>query len=129
MCGMVPFGEDCEDPYEIYDLISNNDISFPNYFLTKENKEAKKIIIQILSKTPEARLGGSYDTLKAHPWFDIMDWDKLYHNKVEVPYFPESNFMMPENEIKEVLKKNISISVEISKLNKQFKKTKNKNPS
>jgi cGMP-dependent protein kinase len=29
---------------------------------------------QLLSKTPELRIGGSYAALKANPWFDNFDW-------------------------------------------------------
>lgn len=29
---------------------------------------------QLLNKTPELRLGGSYAALKANPWFDNFDF-------------------------------------------------------
>lgn len=29
---------------------------------------------QLLNRTPELRLGGSYDALKVHSWFDKFDW-------------------------------------------------------
>ena len=29
LCGCVPFGEDAEDPYEIYEQIIKNDITYP----------------------------------------------------------------------------------------------------
>ena len=31
MCGYVPFAEDADDPYEIYETIIKEDIKFPNY--------------------------------------------------------------------------------------------------
>lgn len=31
MCGYVPFGEEAEDPYEIYEEIIKKEINFPNY--------------------------------------------------------------------------------------------------
>jgi len=32
MCGFVPFGEDAEDPYMIYDeIIKKEVITYPNY--------------------------------------------------------------------------------------------------
>lgn len=75
MCGIVPFGEDCEDPYQVYDIITKSSkIQYPAYFVTRKNKQAKKIIERLLSRTPEARLGGSYAALKAHPWFETFDW-------------------------------------------------------
>lgn len=74
MCGLVPFGEECEDPYEVYQMIANQPLNYPQYFLTKENKLAKKMIEQLLNRSPDARLGGSYAALKAHPWFEQLDW-------------------------------------------------------
>jgi len=31
MCGYVPFAEEAEDPYEIYETIIKEEIKFPNY--------------------------------------------------------------------------------------------------
>ena len=31
MCGMVPFGEEVNDPYKIYEEIITKDIYYPNY--------------------------------------------------------------------------------------------------
>ena len=31
MCGFVPFGEETEDPYDIYDEIIKKDLSYPNF--------------------------------------------------------------------------------------------------
>ena len=39
---------------------------------------AKKVILQLLNKTPEMRLGGSYAALKANKWFDKFDWVFTY---------------------------------------------------
>jgi len=62
MCGLVPFGEDCEDPYEVYQLISTQALQYPVYFLVKQNKIAKKLIEQLLNRSADARLGGSFAT-------------------------------------------------------------------
>ena len=31
MCGCVPFGEEAEDPYEIYEEIIKNPINYPSF--------------------------------------------------------------------------------------------------
>ena len=31
-----------------------------------------------MNRTPELRLGGSYDALKVHPWFDGFQWVYIY---------------------------------------------------
>ena len=71
LCGGVPFAEDADDPYEIYEEIIKKQISYPNFL---KDKKARKIIDQLLSKVPELRLGGSYASLKNHPWFSTFDW-------------------------------------------------------
>lgn len=71
VCGYVPFAEDAEDPYEIYEEIIKTDVKFPNHY---KDKKGKKIIVQLLNKTPDARLGGSFAGLKANAWFDGFDW-------------------------------------------------------
>ena len=74
MAGELPFGEDLDSPFEIYREIYSKSISFPTYF---QDKEAKKLVIQLLNKVPELRLGGSYAILKANRWFSEFDW--VYH--------------------------------------------------
>jgi cGMP-dependent protein kinase len=41
MCGTLPFGEDLEDPYEIYEEIANKSLAFPNFL---KDRKAKKIM-------------------------------------------------------------------------------------
>lgn len=74
MCGFVPFGEEEDDPFNVYRLIINSSTEFPPYFLTNKNIYAKQFITLLLSKIPEARLNGSYVGLKAHKWFEDFDW-------------------------------------------------------
>jgi cGMP-dependent protein kinase len=79
---MVPFGEDFEDPYEVYQLITHNTtLKYPKYFDPTANKAAKSMMEQLLNRIPEARLGGSYATLKAHKWFEKFDWVEWPHSR------------------------------------------------
>lgn len=91
-CGYVPFGEEEEDPYEIYRLIVQGEYEFPHYFSDlKHNKDAICLINVLLNKIPEARLnGGSYTTLKGHVWFDDFDWNGLLDKSFDPPYRPPS---------------------------------------
>jgi len=41
MCGMVPFGEDADDPYEIYEDIITKPIKYPGYL---KDKKAKRLM-------------------------------------------------------------------------------------
>lgn len=82
LCGGVPYAEEAEDPYEIYEEIMSTELRFPSFM---KDKLSRKIIEQLLSKQPEARLGASFASLKAHPWFDDFDWDKLFARTLQPP--------------------------------------------
>ena len=47
MCGGVPYAEDAEDPYEIYEEIMNASLTFPTFL---KDKKAKKLMEQLLNK-------------------------------------------------------------------------------
>ncbi|EAR84179.1 CGMP-dependent kinase 5-1 (macronuclear) [Tetrahymena thermophila SB210] len=85
MCGQVPYAEDAQDPYEIYEEINSKDIKFPPFL---KDRKAKLLIEQLLQKVPELRLGGSYAALKTNPWFDNFEWDQLYNKQISPPYIP-----------------------------------------
>lgn len=72
LVGMVPFGDEEEDPYYIYQCIINTkEIKFPSFL---DDEISKSIISQLLSFIPEARLGKSYASLKNHLWFSGFPW-------------------------------------------------------
>lgn len=57
--------------YEIYEEIIKKPLSYPSFL---KDRKAKKLMDQMLAKTPELRLGSSYAFLKANQWFDHFDW-------------------------------------------------------
>jgi cGMP-dependent protein kinase len=71
---------------------------FPSFF---KDRTSKKFIEQLLSKQPEARIGASYASLKAHPWFDDFDWDRLFNKELQppVPIFLLSQYVPPTNSL------------------------------
>lgn len=76
MCGMVPFGEEAEDPYEIYKIILKSSLSYPEYMTSKKAKELMAIL---LDKNTDTRGGTSYAALKAHRFFDGFNWVSPSH--------------------------------------------------
>ena len=75
MCGYVPFGEECEDPYDVYQQIVKQKLSYPPFFQTKDNRSAQSFIELLLSRNAEARKNGSsFASIKAHKWFEPLDW-------------------------------------------------------
>jgi len=109
---MVPFGEEAEDPYDIYEQIITKPIKFPKYL---KDLRAKALMNQLLSKVPEVRLGGSFATLKANAWFEKFDWDKLLDKELKAPYCPPAEKLMSDQDMKkqETLNKKVVKEIEV----------------
>lgn len=121
MCGLVPFGEELEDPYDVYQMIAVKQLEFPPYFMLRKNKVVKKLIEQLLNRSPDARLGGSYAALKAHTWFDNLDWDALVEGKLRTPFIPDKSEYASQNVVETTLKTAVPIRQEIAKNGNNFK--------
>lgn len=74
-CGGVPFGDEEEDPIIIYEKILEGRLIYPVFI--DPMFPGRPLIEQLLSKSPAMRLGGTFDNLKAHPWFDNLSWVRL----------------------------------------------------
>jgi cGMP-dependent protein kinase len=87
ICCAVPFGEDEEDPYMIYEKVLQHKLVYPGFI---DNKMPTKIMIeQLLNKNPVLRNGGSAETLKDHKWFVGLNWDSLVSRQITPPYKPK----------------------------------------
>lgn len=107
LCGYVPFGEDCDNPMGIYKLIIKNKLDFPEYI---KDKNVKKLIRQLLSKSPEARTKGSFHSLQSDEWFKDFNWDDLIERKMSAPFVPSKESMISDYEIKKCLGKGITLA-------------------
>lgn len=82
----VPFGEEENDPYVVYEMVQQGKFSFPQ---NADNKDKiKDLLTQLLSKNPAARLGGTFENLKSHPWFIGINWEKILRRELPTPYVP-----------------------------------------
>lgn len=71
ICGYLPFGEDLDDPFEIYKIRMDNDyLLFPE---TVKNKKAKKMIRKFLSIEPHKRMK-SFGKIKSSKLFNSINW-------------------------------------------------------
>ncbi|CAG8651267.1 24573_t:CDS:2, partial [Racocetra persica] len=85
LVGYPPFNDDT--PQAIFRNILDNDIQWPpEEFLSIE---AKDFISKLLNKTPEKR--PSVDEIKAHPFFNGIDWEHI--RQQQAPFVPN-----PEDE-------------------------------
>lgn len=101
MCGSVPFGDESEDPYNIFEEIITKDIIFP-----EDLKDPKLIEFNqmLLNKDPDSRLVNEYTDLNSQKQiaaFSKFNWEGLKERHlIPTPYLPP---------------KTISVDQEISK--------------
>ena len=77
----------------MYNSILQSDLNVPSYI----SKNGKDLILRLLDKNPENRLGVNFGTkeIRAHPWFKGTSWTKVTQRKQIPPYRPNfrhSNF-------------------------------------
>lgn len=81
-CGKVPFGEDCEDPMEIYKAVSKEELSFPSFV---HDELFMGLLTKMLKKAPTSRLW-KFEQIKENPYFKDFDWEKLMSFSLPPPY-------------------------------------------
>lgn len=93
--GRLPFAADVEDPYLICEEIIKKKLIFPKEI---RNKNIKNLIQQLLSKSPENRLGdGGVNGLKAHKMFENVEWDAIVDRSFTSPFKMFMNFTMNDS--------------------------------
>jgi len=88
LTGLPPFYN--ENLHVMYEKIVRAKLNFPSFLSDK----AKSFLSQLLDRNPKTRLGGGdHDAVdvKKHPFFDTVDWTKLYYKEVDVPFKPHTN--------------------------------------
>ncbi|CAD8084743.1 unnamed protein product [Paramecium sonneborni] len=118
ICGGLPFGEDAEDPFEIYKQITKKQLYYPTYM---SDKTAKPFIEQLLNRQPELRLGGSYQILKQHNWFKDFSWDNLITKKIQPVFKPAINKIITNGQAQ--MMKKIPLYEQMLKDTQYFKKS------
>ena len=81
-CGKLPFGEDYDDPMDIYRAVSQEELTFPNFV---KDKEFMTLINKMLRKSPTNRLW-KFKQIKEDPYFKDFDWNKLISLSYPAPY-------------------------------------------
>lgn len=87
LCGGVPFGEEEEDPYAIYQRVIEHKLVYTKYINSAST--AKPLIEQLLNKNPAMRTGGSIEILKKHPWLGDFNWEAVLTRQLRTPYCPK----------------------------------------
>jgi len=83
MHGFPPFSS--PDNRTLFRKILYQDLVVPPH----TTPAAKDFLTQILSKDPTKRLGANGEAeIKAHPWFQDVDWDALLRKEIPAPMVP-----------------------------------------
>ena len=81
-CGKLPFGEEYEDPMDIYTAVSQEELTFPQFV---NDEKFMKLMIKMLKKNPTHRLW-KFKQIKEDPYFSNFDWNKLISLSYPPPY-------------------------------------------
>ena len=88
-CGKLPFGEEFEDPMDIYRVICKEELSFPNFV---HDAKYMALVNKMLKKNPTQRLW-KFEQIKADPYFSDFNWNQL----LSLSYPPPYMIKMPED--------------------------------
>jgi protein kinase A len=86
LVGQPPFWD--QNPMRIYEQIVAGRLRFPHNMLPA----ARDIITQLCKTNPSQRLGhisGGPARVKAHPFFNDINWDDLYYRREKGPIVPK----------------------------------------
>ena len=81
-CGKLPFGEECEDPMDVYRAVAKEDLTFPSFV---HDEEFMNLMIRMLKKSPLHRLW-KFQNIKEDPYFQDFDWNQLISLSLNPPY-------------------------------------------
>jgi cGMP-dependent protein kinase len=95
-CGKLPFGEEFEDPIDIYRAVCKEELSFPNFV---HDEKFMSLLNKMLKKNPTQRLW-KFEQIKSDPYFSDFDWNKLISLSYPPPYMIK---MKPDKESSSVI--------------------------
>jgi len=81
LTGSVPFYT--KDIQKMYKLKLTARIGVPEYV----DPDAKHLLIRLLDRNPDTRTTDP-EKIKSHPWFNTINWDKLYRKELQPPFKP-----------------------------------------
>merc|ERR1719264_223892 len=80
--GQVPFGEDLEDPYKVYEAVLTGKVVFPRIF--PHHSTICTFIHGLINRNPGLR--GTPTSLKTHKFFKHFEWQDMVHKKLKAPF-------------------------------------------
>ncbi len=121
-CGRLPFGEEYDDPMDIYRAVSKEELSFPNFV---HDDKFMQLMNKMLKKNPTNRLW-KFKQIKEEPYFEDFDWNKLISLSYPPPYMikmkedrEDNSSVMPY--LSYLQSKNVKRGAKKKKSNRQLK--------
>ena len=128
-CGKLPFGEEFEDPMDIYRAVCKEELSFPNFV---HDEKYMALLNKMLKKNPANRLW-KFEQIKTDPYFSDFDWGKLISLSYPPPYMiqmkpdkensnvvPYMTFLQSKNTKKEMKRRKSNRQIKFEKWLKNF---------
>jgi cGMP-dependent protein kinase len=81
-CGKLPFGEEYDDPMDIYRAVTKEDLSFPSFV---HDEKFMILMNKMLRKNPTNRIW-KFRQIKEDEYFSEFDWNKLISLSYPPPY-------------------------------------------
>jgi cGMP-dependent protein kinase len=81
-CGGLPFGEDYDNPMDVYKAVAKEELIFPNFV---KDQDFINLIRKMLKKNPTSRLW-KFKAIKEEKYFNQFDWNKLISLSLVPPY-------------------------------------------
>lgn len=87
VCGMVPFAEEVNDPYAVYEKILDHSLVFPDHM----KSDCRVFVEQLLSPDPTYRGNSETLSLRRHKWLQGFDWAAMESRTLPAPYLPQTS--------------------------------------
>ena len=81
-CGKLPFGEEYDDPMDVYKAVNKEELKFPPFV---HDFEFINLLTKMLKKSPTSRLW-QFEQIKEEPYFKKFEWNKLISLSLTPPY-------------------------------------------
>jgi cGMP-dependent protein kinase len=116
--GKLPFGDNLNDPIEIYQNILNTRVNFPQN--VNPLSKSRDFLSSILNKNQSQR--GKISDLRIHPWFVGLNWEFLMARQIKAPFLPVSK------EFKDIVHDSIKIQRKIEEVLPNFENSERYRP-
>ena len=87
MCGAVPFGENAEEPMDVYLAVINDPLQFPPYCKDRDFKHLMQLMLTKNQLSRYSKLG----QISSHVWFQTFNWDDLISMNMQPAFIPTLN--------------------------------------